>query len=103
MNATAFRQLADDEIAEVRRSGVLTPGRFVAGARHREFTDAYAEYVRAFPRDDYPERVDPWWVMTGATIRARIMLGRPYTKADEPVIGKGGVLLTEGTDGEGEE
>ena len=94
-----LERLRADQVVEVRRTDVMTPGRFVAGARHRAFTDAYADYVRAFPRKDYPERVDPWWVMEVAAIRARIMLGRPYVKADEPEIGKGGVLLTEGTDG----
>ena len=100
MSATAFRQLADDEIVEVRRSGMMTPERFVAGARAMDWRRACAEYLEAFPRAKFPEKVSPWWVMTAEAIRSRIASGKPYRHEDEPVIGKGGVLLTKGTDGE---
>ena len=94
-----LRVLTADEVVETWRSAVMTPARFVAGARAVDWRRACAEYLAAFPRAKFPKRVSPWWVMTAEAVRARIALGRPYTAADEPKVGKRGKCLTTGTDG----
>ena len=100
VEADAFTPLREDETVDMCHSHVMCPQRFLAGALHKEFTDASRDYLLAFPRAKFPDRVSPWWVMTGDVIRKRIATGKPYTKADEPVFDKHGKILVEGTDGD---
>lgn len=96
----AFTPLRDGDTVEMSHAHVLCPQHFLTGALHKEFTDASREYLLAFPRAKFPERVSPWWVMTGEVIRKRIATGKPYMKADEPLFDKHGKMLVEGTDGD---
>ena len=99
VESVGFEELAADGVVETWRSAVMTPARFVAGARAVDWRRACAEYLAAFPCAKFPKRVSPWWVMTAEAVRARIALGKPYTAADEPKVGKRGKCLTAGTDG----